>query len=311
MIIIFSSPLKSCDYNDDQLQLCHTPSFDDEKKALSPRSSCNEANCNRVASYALHPHSTPVACFRHRRVGYFNVSSRKCSVEGCQVTANYSWKNSRAERCGAHRLRGMEHTRWWSAIGRRSRSSPLKPSPTLLFTPDSDISSHKKLRRAPPLAPTPARMRCLGGSAGLGSTLSDSIVGQNNWKNDRSWKKGQATQRSAMGSKPSPTMKTLLAVAKESFAVPSFRRNDTIPQTSSAIGSPPPNAGFSTPPPLTPSIERAPCHGSDSLFPNQEDSEAKDDANDDEQHQGSSSLPLASGLQLLAEAAEISSSMRI
>ncbi len=305
--------MKSCDYNDDQLKLCHTPSCNDEKTVLSPRSSCIEANCNRVASYALHPHSPPIACFRHRRVGYFNVSSRKCSVEGCQVTANYSWKNSRAERCGAHRLRGMEHTRWWSAMGRRSRSSPLKTSPTLFFTPDNDISSHKKkLRRDPPLAPTPARMRCLGGSAGLGSTLSNSIVGQDNWKKGTSCKKGQAIQRSAMGSKHAPIMNPLHAVAEESYIVASFsRRNDPIPQISSAFGSPRPNAGFSTPPPLTPSIERAPCHGSDSIFPNQKKSEAKDDANVDERRQGYSSLPLASGLQLLAEAAEISSSTRI
>ncbi len=171
----------------------------------------------------------------------------------------------------------------------------------LLFTPNHDIGSNKKLRRTPPLAPTPARMRCLGGSAGLGSTLADSIVGQGNWKKDDNWKKGQAAQQSVMGSKLSPVMNTLLEVANESFAVPSFRRNDTIPQISSAIGSPPPNTGFSTPP-LTPSMERAPCRGSASLFSNQ-NSEVHV-----EQHQGSS-LSLASGLQLLAEAAEISSSM--
>ncbi len=105
-------------------------------------------------------------------------------------------------------------------------------------------------------------------------------------------------------------MKTLLAAAKESFSTPSFRRSETILRTSSSIGgSTPPNAEFSTPP-LTPSMERAPCHGSDSLFSKQEDPETNDDVYNDEQHQGPY-LPLASGLQLLAEAAELSSSMRI
>ncbi len=302
IISVFSSPFNSCEcIENDQLGLCHTPSLDEDKKALSPRSSCREANCNRVASYALRPHSTPVACFRHRKVGYFNVSSRKCSVEGCQVTANYSWKNSRAECCGVHRLRGMEHTRWWSTIGRRSRSSPRSSSPMLLFTPDNDIGSNKKVRRTPPLAPTPARVKCLGRSAGLGSTLANSIVGQVNWRKDRSWKKGQEAQQSAMRSIRSPVMNTLLEVSNESAVVPSLRRNDTILQISSAIGSPPPSTGFSTPP-LTPSMERAPCHGSASLFSNQ-DSEV----HGVEQRQGSS-LSLVSGLQLLVEAAELSSS---